>query len=168
MERRKVLLGSGAALMTALAGCSSDETSDDDEPSDDGTGSSTDGDNGDNGDDDTDDISGFDSDGFETSSDEVSVTEVEHEDDIVTVIAESEITDYEKLHAELEMLADDLDEAVDDMETFADSFETIELTVDHDEKHVATYTIDVQWLVEFHEGEISAEEFHGKIEGTAT
>ena len=167
MERRKVLLGSGAALMTALAGCSSDETSDDDEPSDDGSGSSTD-DNGDNGDSDTDDSSEFDSDGFEISSDEVSVTEVGHEDDVVTIIAESEITDYEKLHAELEMLADDLDGAVDDMEAFADSFETIELTVDHDEKHVATYTIDVQWLVEYREEEISAEQFHGKIEGAAT
>ena len=174
MERRKILLGSGAALATALAGCSSSDTSDD-ESSDDDTTSINDnddtgdnGDNGDNGDElDVDDIPGFDGKKLVIDSDAVTVEKIERKDDKVHVVASTDVTDHEKLYEELESIAEAHDEAAVDLEEFADKIKTIEWTVDHDDKKVVSFYVDVQWIVDYHEGKLSKKEVHEKVKDTA-
>lgn len=170
MERRKILLGSGAALATALAGCSSDETSDEEEPDENEPTADGNGDNGDDHDhDDTeiDDVPGFDGTKLDIDSDAVSVTKIEHKGDKVAVVAETEITDHQELYAELKTLADDVDVAVSDLETFRDEIKTIEWVVDHDDKQVISFTIDVEWVVKYYQKELSRGEFLEKVKQTA-
>ena len=184
MERRKILLGSGAALTTALAGCTGSDSSDDDESDD--TESITDGEteidepdaNGDGepedadgadptGETDGDDIPGFDAAELDLETDAVTITEIERAGDRVEVVAASETADLEELYAELETLPDDHEDALVDHEAFVDEIETIEWVVDHDEKKVVSFTVEVAWLVAYHEGELSRAEFLAKVESTA-
>ena len=191
MERRKILLGSGAALTTALAGCTGSGDSDDDE-SDDDTESITDENGTDDGDgngdeseqadgdgngdestetDDTtgsdDEIPGFDSTNLELESDAVSITSIERDGETVEVVATSETADYEELYGELEPLADDLAQAVVDADAFAEAIETLEWVVDHDEMKVVSFTVETAWLVDYREGDLSKDEFLAKVEATA-
>lgn len=181
MERRNVLLGSGAALATVLAGCSSEETSDDDGTNDDGSESPTNGDNDDTGDkgedgekgedekhDNHDDIPGFEKGNFELKGDYMSISVLKRKGDTVKVVVDSETTDQEKLYADLESLADDVDKSIIDLETFADHIETIELIVKHDGEKVVSYSIDVQWIVWYRDGKKTRAELLEAIKGTET
>lgn len=178
MERRKILLGSGAAFTTALAGCFGSDTSDDGDDSDDSdTESITDGDeNGDDEHDDDeydddephiDDIPGFDGKKLEPGTDAVKIEKIERKDDMISVVGSTDITDHEKLYDELKGLADDHDAAAVDLAAFADAIKTIEWTIEHDGKKVISFTVDVQWLVDFHENRLSREEFMKKVEESA-
>ncbi|SIS11974.1 hypothetical protein [Natronorubrum thiooxidans] len=187
MERRNVLLGSGAALATLLAGCSSEDTSDDDGSNDDGSDSPTNGDNDDTGDngedgeqgekgekgkdkkhDKHDDIPGFEKDNFELKGDYMSISVLKRKGDTVKLVVDSETTDQEKLYADLESLADDVDESIIDLETFADHIETIELIVKHDGEKVVSYSIDVQWIVWYRDGKKTRAQLLEAIKGTET
>lgn len=191
MERRNVLLGGGAALATILAGCSSDETSDDtgsnsptdDESDEDGTGTEgepdetdktgdkdkTDEDKaGDNDDPADDEIPGFERDEFELDSETVSVSTIEREGEIVTIVVDTETTDEETLAEELKSFADDVDEGIVDLETFTDHIETIALFIKHDGEKVVSYGIAVQWITEYREGSLTRAELLEKIRGTET
>lgn len=190
MERRNVLLGSGAALATLLAGCSSEETSDESGSNTDGSESSTNGDNGDNGDtgdngekdeqktDDKektdekekdktdkkhDDVPGYDTNKLELKGDYVSISALKRKDDTLVITVDSETSDQEKLYADLETLADDLDHGIIDHKAFADSIETIELFITHSGETMAAYSIDVAWLVDYHEGKLSKAEIESKL-----
>lgn len=176
MERRKILLGSGAALTTALAGCTgSDNDGDDDNESTesitDGETETDDTENGNesdgNGDESAADVPGFDSAALDLESDSVTITAVERAGETVEVVADSEITDHEQLYAELEPLADDLDEAVVDPDAFGDEIETVEFVVDHEDVKVVSFTVDVAWLLDYREGNLSREEFLQKVTATA-
>ena len=183
MERRKILLGSGAALTTALAGCTG-SGGDDDDPDDDETESTTDNgsENGnestENGDaDDTDDsdpeesdgadIPGFDGSKLDIESDVVSITSIERTDSTVEVVATSEITDLQKLYAELGTLADAHKNAITDLEAFEGAIDTIDWVVDHDEKKVISFSVKTEWLVNYKNGDLSADAFLEKVKATA-
>lgn len=187
MERRNVLLGSGTALATLLAGCSSEDTSDESGSNTDGSESSTNGDSGDNGDngekdeqktedkektdekekDKTDkkhdDVPGYDTDKVDLKGDYVSISAIKRKGDTLVVAVDSETTDQKKLYADLETIADDLDHGIIDHEAFADSIETIELFITHSGETMAAYSIDVAWLVDYHEGKLSRDEFESKL-----
>ncbi|RQH03284.1 hypothetical protein [Natrarchaeobius oligotrophus] len=165
MERRKILLGSGAALATVLAGCSSTETGeeiDDDDDGDDGYDGGDDGDDGyDDGDGD-DDIPGFDGD-VETGSEKVTITQVEREGNSIGVVVQTETTDTDELYAELEEVAHDLAYAISDPDRFKDEVETIELYLERDGAHVLGLFVDVGWALDYLEGEISRDELAKKV-----
>lgn len=185
MERRKILLGSGAALTTALAGCTG-SGGDDDEPDDD-TESNTDeependdsedtentddsdSEESDGTDDETsgEDIPGFDGSKLSLESDAVSIASIERTDSAVEVVATSEITDLEKLYAELGTLADAHESAIVDLEAFADAIESVDWVVDHDDKKVISFSVKTEWLVGYENGELSTEAFLQKVKSTA-
>ncbi|QSX00059.1 hypothetical protein [Haloterrigena alkaliphila] len=182
MERRKILLGSGAALATALAGCSDSETSDDTPDTDGGNGSNETKNGNGNGngngtdpEDDTnetdernvDDVPGFDGTKLDLETDAVEITKIERKGDAVDVVATSEVTDREKLYAELESFADDHDEAAVDLEAFADAIHVVEWTLEHDGSQVASFSVHVSWLVDYREGDLSKEEFLEYVKDTA-
>lgn len=170
MERRKILLGSGAALATALAGCSETSGGSDDDSSDDGgsdDGSSDNGDdNGSNGNE-TDDVPGFDGSKLDIDSDALSITSIEKKDDTVQVLVETDLTDYQELADEFKPLADKHDDAIDDLEAFIAEIDTIEWIAEHDGAKVVSLFVDVEWVVSFLEDELSEAEFFEKVEETA-
>ncbi|RQG89111.1 hypothetical protein EA462_12115 [Natrarchaeobius halalkaliphilus] len=170
MERRKILLGSGAALATVLAGCSSTETGEelsddtDDDPSDDGA-SYDDGDDDYDDGDDHDEIPGFDG-GIETDSDKLTVTEVSRDGDSLGIAVQTEVTDTDELYKELEDVGHDLAYAISDSERFKAEVDVIELYLERDGAHVVGLFIDVEWALDYLEGEISREELGKKIVDT--
>ncbi|MDQ2050612.1 hypothetical protein RBH26_08940 [Natronolimnohabitans sp. A-GB9] len=172
MERRKILLGSSAALTTALAGCFGSDS--DDENGDDGSEPATEGgsgddseDNGDEDDGDVDDVPGLDSDELEFDTDAVTIEQVDHDGDTVSIVAATDVTDHEELYEELESLADDFDAVVADLDRLKDEISAIELTVDHDEMKVASFTIEVTWIADYHDEKITKDEFRDKVKSTA-
>ncbi|WP_440763676.1 hypothetical protein [Natronorubrum sp. DTA7] len=176
MERRKILLGSGAALATALAGCSGSETSDDSGDDDDGSDPDPNGNGKENGEDnddhdtdgtDTDDVPGFDGKKLDVDSDAISVKAIDKKGDKLEVLVETEITDHEKLYAELESLADDHDDAVVDPEAFIAEIKTVEWIIEHEKTTVASFYVDVDWIVSYLQNELSKEEFYEKVKQTA-
>ncbi|WP_049921951.1 hypothetical protein [Halopiger djelfimassiliensis] len=171
MERRKILLGSGAALATVLAGCSSSET--DEENPDDGEeslGDEPDSDSEDesdtdseDGDDSYDDVPGFDHDTLTVSSDHLTVTGIEHNGDRATVIADSEITDRNALYSELEVLAEDLAAAVTDSEAFTEEISRVEWVLEHDGNQLLTFYAEVEWILEYIGEEITKDELVSRM-----
>ena len=100
MERRKILLGSGTALATVLAGCSSDETGSDSNDNDE----STDGETGDNGDSsDETDVPGLDRDKLKLDSEKITIKDVSKDGDTVDIVATTTTTDPETLAAALDV-----------------------------------------------------------------
>ncbi|WP_436345416.1 hypothetical protein [Natronorubrum sp. FCH18a] len=175
MERRKILLGSGAALATALAGCSGDETSD---GSDDENGGSDPNGNGDaNGDEnggdkdtdgtETDDIPGFDGKKLDVGSDAISVKQIDKKGDKIEILVETDITDREKLYAELEHIANHHDDAIVDLEAFIAEIKTVEWIIEHEKTTVASFYVNVDWIVDYLEDDISKDDFYDKVKQTA-
>ncbi|WP_339102411.1 hypothetical protein [Haloterrigena salinisoli] len=191
MERRKILLGSGAALTTALAGCTGSgggddepdddtESNTDDEPENDSKDTEdnskdtentddSDSEKSDGTDDETSDadIPGFDGSKLSLKSDSVTVASIERTDGTVEVVATSDVTDLEKLYAELGTLADAHKSAIVDLEAFADAIESIDWVVDHEKKKVVSFSVKTEWLVSYKNGDLSAEEFLTKVKSTA-
>ncbi|ADB62037.1 hypothetical protein Htur_3172 [Haloterrigena turkmenica DSM 5511] len=194
MERRKILLGSGAALTTALAGCTGSGGNDDDDPDDDDkTESITDDDsenenseneeteneeseNGNESDSEESDgtgetsdadIPGFDGSKLSLESDAVSITSVERANRTVEVVATSEVTDLQKLYAELETLADAHENAIVDVEAFADAIDAVDWVVDHDAKKVISFSVKTDWLADYRNGDLSANAFLENVKTTA-
>ncbi|SEH16468.1 hypothetical protein SAMN04487967_2646 [Natronorubrum sediminis] len=168
MERRKILLGSGAALATALAGCSETSGGSDDDSSDDGGSDDGGSDNGDdNGSNGTDDVPGFDGSKLDIDSDALSISSIEKKDDTVQVLVETDLTDYQELIDELKPLAGKHDDAIDDIEAFIAEVDTIEWIAEHDGAKVVSLFVDVEWVVSFLEDELSEEEFGEKVKETA-
>ncbi|SEW12497.1 hypothetical protein [Natrinema salifodinae] len=167
MERRKILLGSGAALATVLAGCSSDETgdesnpNDDDEPLNDDDGSS----DGDDGDDEP-DIPGLDHDKLKITSDKISIEDVSKDDDKVDIVATTTTTDPDELMAELETLANDIAGAITDPEAFAGAVNSVTWVLENDGAKVMSFYIDVQWAIQYINDELSESEFADRVLAT--
>ncbi|MFP8952888.1 hypothetical protein ACLI4Z_07950 [Natrialbaceae archaeon A-arb3/5] len=164
MERRKILLGSGAALATVLAGCSSTETgeeTDDTSDSYDSDDTGTD-DDYDDEDDDYEDVPGYDGE-MESSSDVLSVTSLSHDGGHISAVIETETTDTEVLYAEIETLAEDIAYAISDRDRFKAEVETIELYLEHDGARVLGLFVDVQWVLDYLDDVISRDELVEKI-----
>ncbi|SDJ37530.1 hypothetical protein [Natronorubrum texcoconense] len=176
MERRKILLGSGAALATALAGCSGSETSDGSDDDDDGSDPDPNGNDKENGDDNgdhdtdgtnTDDVPGFDGKKLDVDSDAISVKAIDKKGDKLEVLVETDITDHEKLYAELKSLADDHDDAIVDIEAFIAEIKTVEWIIEHSGTTVASFYVNVDWIVSYLQNELSKDEFYDKVKQTA-
>ncbi|WP_440770658.1 hypothetical protein [Natronorubrum sp. DTA28] len=176
MERRKILLGSGAALATALAGCSGSETSDGSDDDDDGSDPDPNGNDKENGDDNgdhdtdgthTDDVPGFDGKKLDVDSDAISVKAIDKKGDKLEILVETDITDHEKLYAELKSLADDHDDAIVDIEAFIAEIKTVEWIVEHSGTTVASFYVNVDWIVSYLQNELSKDEFYDKVKQTA-
>lgn len=172
MERRKILLGSGAALATVLAGCSSDETGDesnsgngngDDEPlSDDGT-NDTDGTNGTNGSDGKADVPGLEPSKLTLDSEKLSIEDVNKDGDEVDVVATTTTTDPETLLADLESIGSEMAPAITDPEAFAAAVDSVTWVVEHDGAKVMSFYVDVQWALAFINDEIDEDELADRI-----
>ncbi|OLZ39959.1 hypothetical protein A6E15_02720 [Natrinema saccharevitans] len=160
MERRKILLGSGAALATVLAGCSSDETGDD-ESNDDDDGSPSDGGNGDTDEPDDEnesDIPGMDTDAMTLDSEKVSIEDINKDGDEVDVVATTTTTDLDVLRAELQSIGETLAAAITDPEAFAAEVNSVTWVLEQDGAMVMSFYVDVQWAIEYINDEIDDDE----------
>lgn len=171
MERRKILLGSGAALATMLAGCSSDETGDESDPNDDDESlgdDGNDGSDGTDGSDDTDgtdepDIPGLDPDKLKIDSEKVSIKDVNKDGDKVDIVATTTTTDPDVLMAELESLADDITRAISDPEAFVAAVNSVTWVLEKDGAKVMSFYVDVQWALAFINDEMDEDEFVDRV-----
>ncbi|MFC6765062.1 hypothetical protein [Natrinema soli] len=172
MERRKILLGSGAALATMLAGCSSNETGDESDPNDDNDESL--GDDGDDGSDGTDgsdgsdgtdepDIPGLDPDKLKIDSEKISIKDVNKDGDKVDIVATTTTTDPDVLMAELESLANDITRAISDPEAFVAAVNSVTWVLEKDGAKVMSFYVDVQWALAFINGEMDESEFVDRV-----
>ncbi|QCS41542.1 hypothetical protein [Natrinema versiforme] len=160
MERRKILLGSGAALATVLAGCSSDETGDDSESNDDDDESlNNDGSDDTNETDDKTDIPGLDRDKMKVDSDKLSIKDVNKDADTVDVVATTTTTDPETLRAELQSLGETVAAAITDPEAFATEVNSVTWVLESDGAKVMSFYVDVQWALAYINDEMSEDEF---------
>lgn len=178
MERRKILLGSGAALATVIAGCSSTETGeenpDDDDSgfdggtdNDDGLDDANENDANENDDEEEEEsIPGVDGDGLDVSTEHLSVRSIEHKDDTIDLVIHTDATDAEILHKELVLLAEELAAAITDPEAFVDAVSRIEWVVEHEGSRVLEVFVDVDWLIDYLDDEITREELKQKILAT--
>ncbi|MFA9417690.1 hypothetical protein [Natrinema sp. HArc-T2] len=166
MERRKILLGSGAALATVLAGCSSNET----DSSGNGNGSSDGNGNGngdDTGSDDKADIPGLDRDKLKLESDKITIEDVNKDDDKIDVVATTTTTDPETLATELESLGNALSAAITDPEAFKAEINSVTWVLEKDGTMVMQFYVDVQWAIAYINGEMSENEFVQTVLDTA-
>ncbi|WP_254531498.1 hypothetical protein [Natrinema gelatinilyticum] len=175
MERRKILLGSGAAIATVLAGCSSDQTGDesnqngdDSDDSLDGNGNGNGNGNGDSGNSDKKaDIPGLDRDKLKLSSQKLTIEDVNKDGNEIDVIATTTTSDPETLFAELETLATDMQRAITDPEAFAEAVDNVTWVLEKDGAMVMSFYVDVSWAVKFVNGELNQEEFMNRVLDTA-
>lgn len=148
MERRKLLIGSAGALATVLAGCTGSGGGGDDGSEDDGTSD-------DEGDDVTDlgiDPSKVDLDGHDVA---VDVGGDDDEELHIEVSAPEDESDAERV---LEKLVDALADAIDNEEKFVRKVETVYVSVVDDEDPVLGFYVDVEWAIEYLEGNLSEAE----------
>ncbi|MFD1563573.1 hypothetical protein ACFR99_08430 [Haloarchaeobius amylolyticus] len=167
MERRKILLGSGAALATVLAGCSSDETGSDSNNDDDEPLNDTNGDNGDGDDSDDADVPGLDRDKLELDSEKISIEEVNKDGDTVDIVATTTTTDPETLAAELQSLGETVAAAITDPEAFKAEINSVTWVLENDGAMVMSFYIDVQWAIAYINDEMSEDEFVQTVLDTA-
>ncbi|WP_408957427.1 hypothetical protein [Natrinema sp. 74] len=192
MERRKILLGSGAAIATVLAGCSSDQTGDDSSSSDDGgsgdssdgagdgtgdgngnstgdgTGNSTgDGNGTGNGDGNSEaKIPGLKRDKLKLNSEKLTIENVTKSGKELNVVATSTTTDPETLFAELESLGNDMKGAITDPKAFAAAVDSITWVFEKDGAKVMSFYVDVTWAVKYINGELSQSKFVDRVLST--
>lgn len=187
MERRKILLGSGALFATALAGCTSassnqkdgttdhpksntrDQKSDRDEKKDsakntDNKEEEPDQDEKQEHDDESEDIPGFDRDAFEIDSDVIRVKKLAYRDHKLDIRVMVTTTDRDVLAEELRALAPGFERALRttdvDAEKFFAEVEQIKFTLYDEHKNtVFAIFLDIQWLREFLDDDMTDEEF---------
>ena len=168
MERRKILLGSGAALATVLAGCSSDETGSDpesngnnNEPLDDNTnGDDTDGSDGNTA------LPGLDRDKLILDSEKITIKDVTKDGDTIDIVATTTTTDFETLNTELQSLGHSTSAAITDPQAFKTAINSVTWELEHDGTVVMSFYIDVQWAIAYINGEMSENEFVQTVRDT--
>lgn len=180
MERRKVLLGSGTAIATILAGCASegDEEGEEEE-------TELDPDNGENGDEpeepedeeepeepdeedeekedeEQEEIPGFDRENFEIDSDVIEVKELTYRKQKLEVRLMLTTTDRDELVEELEALGPAFEDAIRDAdadEFFAEVEELQFTLLDEDKNTRISIFVDIGWLRQFVDDDITSDEF---------
>ncbi|ELY54555.1 hypothetical protein C491_18174 [Natronococcus amylolyticus DSM 10524] len=192
MNRRKILLGAGAALTTTIAGCGSADGEESDEPndademddtleddSDDADDTPTDELSEEDGEDDEDDedenddpvedrIPGFEDDSFTIDSDEISLKEVTRDDETVTVRMEAHSLDQEALEDDLEDAGRAFVGAIDDVDEFTGTVSTVEWDVEHGGTSLADFYIESEWLEAYEAEELSEDELLDRIIDTGS
>lgn len=148
MERRTVLLGSGVALVTTLAGCTGSGDDGDDDPD---NSSET----GHEGTDDGGDVS--------LDSEHLSVDAVARDGATVTIEATTETTDREKLREELTYAASDLEKATHDFEEFSARIDVVEWSLYDDDTKLLSFFLDVEWIEKYVEGELTEDELAEEV-----
>ncbi|WP_207591197.1 hypothetical protein [Halomontanus rarus] len=179
MERRKILLGSGVTLATALAGCMGGADNDGNGNDENGNGDDTKNGNGDdtkNGNDDDDgskdhddDAPGIDVDELDDtlSKFDVSVTVDKRDGDelyVDVVVGESYDKDSKSVP---EGIGDSAAKAIEDRAEFAAKIDTVYVTARNgDDVEIASFRIEVDWLIDYRDGKLSEEELGEKIYDT--
>ncbi|WP_162993912.1 hypothetical protein [Halalkalicoccus subterraneus] len=203
MERRKVLLGSGALFTTLLAGCVGDEDQSGDDENDTTDSEPDDETNGDDGSDGHDDsngnddgdkdggkdedkedgkehedkeddeehedkegIPGFDRENFEIDSDVIHVKEVSYHDHRLKIKVMLTTTDQNELAEELQALAPAFENAIRNADAgeFFSNVEEIEFRLyDEDKKSRIAFLLDVRWLQQFMDDDMTSEEFTNEV-----
>lgn len=172
MERRKIILGSGAALATVLAGCSSADGDEGDPKGDDGKGDAEKGDGdrddgkgGDEkGDGKGDDIPGFGEEEFSLEKDHVEVRRVERKGNAVEVVLRTTILSEDDLEEHFGDLSEKVADAIHDPEAFAAEIDTVYGTiVDADGTELITFRVEVAWVLDYANGELAAEELVNRV-----
>ena len=182
MERRKILLGSGALFATALAGCTSASSSQDDGTTDHPKSDTRDQkgdrnekkdsakhtDNKENKSEQDDekekqqDIPGFDRDAFEIDSDVIRVKKLTYRDHKLDIRVMVTTTNRDVLAEELRALAPGFERALREgnVEEFFAEVEQIKFIVYDEHKNtVFAIFLDLQWLREFLDDDMTDEEF---------
>ncbi|WP_306060426.1 hypothetical protein [Natronococcus wangiae] len=184
MERRKILLGSGTAFATVLAGCASsinqksktqtdDEKDDKNDTKDNKKGEKTEkNEKKDNKQDnkkndknnEKKEIPGFDRDAFQIDSDVIKVKEVTYRKQKLNVRVMLLTDDRDELAEELRALAPGLARGIRDAEEFLAELKEIKFTLlDEHKNRVFAFFLDVAWLREFLDGDITNDEFVNRI-----
>ncbi|MDQ2052796.1 hypothetical protein RBH26_20355 [Natronolimnohabitans sp. A-GB9] len=169
MDRRTVLLGSGAAFATVLAGCAEDTDQEDgtnNDTNDDANGDPADEKNGkkDEKKDGKADVPGFDRDDFRIDSDVLSVTEITYDKRTLDVRVMILTDDRDELIDELRALAPGLARSIRDAEAFLAAVDEIEFTlVDEDTNRMFSFYLDAAWLRAFLEGDITDDELIDRV-----
>lgn len=186
MERRKVLLSSGSVIAIALAGCTSassdqkggtDDTTESDHRDKKGTQDdkkdSANNDKDENDEEEPDhgdeneeqqDIPGFDRDEFDIDSDVIRVKKLAYQDHRLDIRVMVTTTDREVLAEELRALAPGFERAIRDADVDAEEFfaevQQIKFTLYDEHKNtVFAIFVDIQWLREFLDDDMTDEEF---------
>lgn len=197
MERRQILLGSGAVLATVLAGCSETASDDGDDDgtgsgvddatsgNDDGTDDSSGGSGGDSGSDDSggddgaddasekyegDEIPGIDLEKLEVRKQDVVLDRIVREKRVlyVEVTAKRIPKDEKELAEMLERLSGDVSKAITSPKKFKNEIDKIVWTVyDKDGEAVKSFYVLVEWLVKYLDGKLTDEELLALILETA-
>ncbi|MFC7225540.1 hypothetical protein ACFQKF_20975 [Halalkalicoccus sp. GCM10025322] len=188
MERRKILLGSGALFATALAGCTGVSSSPDDGTTD-HPGSDTQDQKGNRDEkkksakntddeekksdqddekqehsDESEDIPGFDRDAFEIDSDVIRVKKLAYRDHKLDIRVMVTTTDRDVLAEELRALAPGFERALHNTDVDAEKFfaevEQIKFTLYDEHKNtVFAFFVDIRWLRKFLDDDMTDEEF---------
>ena len=168
MERRALLIGSGAAFATVLAGCTGSENGDDDG----GNGAGvTDGDGDDGTDDGTgsgdavEDVPGFDESELDLDEHGLRIDRVKRDGSKLHVEIEAKVSalDEENLDRLIEALA----AAVVDVDSLKGTISTIEVAVvDEDGVTIVSFYANVKWIVDYLEGELTEDELTEKVSDT--
>ncbi|MFC6905832.1 hypothetical protein [Halalkalicoccus tibetensis] len=175
MERRKVLLGSGAAIATILAGCTASGEEDTDSPSEtelemqdkvsegDEEEDSTEEDESESDDKEKeqDEIPGFDRENFEIDSETIHVKRITCENRKLTIDVKVTTNDRDELVEELRALGPAFEDAIRDADAdeFFTEVEELHFTLYDEDKNVRfAFFIDVRWLQQFIDDDISNDE----------
>ncbi|MCU4740695.1 hypothetical protein OB955_07890 [Halobacteria archaeon AArc-m2/3/4] len=179
MERRKILLGSGAALATALAGCmggAEDDGNGNDERNDDENGNGDDK-NGNGDEDDSkdhdDDVPGIDVDKLdkELSEYDISIT-IDGRDGgklYVEGVVTGSYDEDDRPKKVPEGLGDSMADAIEDGDEFASKIDTVYVSaLNGDGVEFASFKVEVEWVLDYRAGKLSEEELGEKIYETAS
>lgn len=190
MERRQILLGSGAVLATVLAGCSETASEDGDDDGRTDTGTDDDAPSADDGDDtdrnrdndtdndsddrgreyDLDDVPGLDKEKIDLKKHDINLKRISRDGKTLymDVVVKRKPKDHDEVRDELKKASEEIAKGVSDRKKFRDTIEKIELAVydEYDELVLALY-IDVKWLIQFIEDEITGDELATKALATA-
>lgn len=172
MQRREILYGSGVLFATVLTGCIGAGDPDDD-------GGETEGDSDENGDDDyddgdsedsasgtdeLDDVPGLDGDAIDLGED-ATLRYVELDDDELSVGIESEIADESEFESRVGDGSARVADAIVDRDAFESAVTVVGLTVyDEDGGILGSGRVEVVWILEWLDGDLTDEEFAEKIE----
>ncbi len=158
MERRTILLGSGAALATVLAGCiGSDENGD--EPEDDAV-TEVDGE--------VDDIPGYDNGELELDDHDITIDRATHDGSELTVEYTAHESDFDDLHETFESISDSIADGIKDPDTFVAEIDRVYVTVyEITGDELTSFYVEVQWAIDYLNDELTAEEFIDKVAETA-
>lgn len=187
MNRRTLLLGTGTALATTVAGCGSlgadeedgageDEDADsfeeevdaDDETVDDETVDDEFVDDEEDDLEDDDRIPGFDAEAFDVDNEALAVEEVNRDGETVTVRAEADTLDRDALEDELAEAGWEFAGSIDDVEEFADAVSTVDWDVEYGGSELASFYIESEWIVAYDDGELSESELRDRIAETVS